>query len=121
MTMLDTAKRSHTSTSTGKARKLTYAETFIVGDAVRKYCKLEGKYAVYEEGWDDDRVVAELGGTFTTNNVAGIRRQLIGPIKMGRGINNGDLKTSRLIALEHRLEALELWASDQPKVPFVIE
>lgn len=105
-------ERSHS--STGKINKLTYAETFLVGDKLRLHCKLVDKYAVYDKDWDDAKIAQELGDKITAHNVAGVRRQLIGNLRLGRGTKVNEDQ------LERRIEALELWASDRTKAPFVL-
>lgn len=114
--MLDTTEK-HSHVSKDKIRKLSYTETFHIGDLIRQHCKLIGKYAVYEDGWTDERITCEIGGTFTQSNVQGVRAQLIGPLRIARETKEADLR-GRISALEERLTSLEDWATSRPKAPF---
>ena len=109
-------KRPHE--NTGKTRKMTYAETFYVGDILRLHCKRVGDYAVYDDGWDDEAVLKAAGGTFTKTNISALRQQIVGPLRIVKP-RKIDLDTeARLVKLEKIINDLEDWATSRPREPY---
>lgn len=93
--------------------KLAQADMVRLADFLRSVCKEVDGVAVYPPGWDDDKVVAALSGQIklNKNNVAGLRKSLIG--------NLPDRSPDPSLAdLKARIEKLEAWAAARPVVPF---
>ena len=109
-------KRSHE--NTGKLKKPTYAEAFFIGDLIRLHCKRVGDYAIYDDGWSDQEVLKQVGGTFVLNNVENIRRQIVGPLRISK-MKKADLDLEERIAkLEKIANDLEDWAASRPREPY---
>lgn len=98
---------------------LSRSALFLVGDCLRLHCVRADKagIAVYEEGWDDERIVTEFRDRFpiTLANVRGLREDLVGHLRRG-GDQGGD--APRFKELERRLAELERWAAARPVQPF---
>lgn len=62
---------------------------------------IHGEFCIYNTGWSDTRAAERLNVTAT--NVAHVRKELIGQLKMG---NPGNLPQSKLAA---RVQAMESW------------
>jgi hypothetical protein len=67
------------------SNRLTQVQAFEVGQVVQKYCTKVDGYAVYQDGWDDERVAqlctAELGYIVNANNVGFMRTGVVGPVR----------------------------------------
>jgi hypothetical protein len=99
--------------------KLVQTDLFKVGDFLRKHCAKVGIYAIYEPGWTDEKVAAEMRpgiSHINVNHVANLRRNLIGcfpPAVTGSTALLGGME--RVVA---RLSALEEWAESlAPNLP----
>ena len=128
-----------------KPNKLKQFETVKLSDLLRKHCTTVNGFAVYEEGWNDQRIVKELEAQFKINetNVGNLRRVMIGVFppseKTGGKASNVEL-IRRLEAAEKELNALAGyydkmekayndvlvlvkrmadWSSKRPRDPFV--
>lgn len=79
-------------------KSLTRVQEFKLGDMIRAHCKRIDDYAVYEEGWTDERCQQEMGGPeqCSINSVQNIRRELV-----------GDLRQQRLNSSKGKIEDLE--------------
>lgn len=86
---------------------MDYATVIAVGEKVKAHCTANDSGAVYESGWSDARIAEEVGGA-TIHNVLGIRERLF-----------GRLHKTKPASIEERLTALEVWAGQRPKCPFL--
>ena len=64
--------------------RVKFSDQLTVLARLQEVCKREGEAAVYQDGWDDERVAqvvrAQYGIACTRFNVEGIRIQMIGKI-----------------------------------------
>lgn len=66
--------------------KMDARQTVFLSKVLEQHCHGDGDVATYEEGWDDDRVLAEVsrindtGRPFTRRMVAGLRLSLFGRV-----------------------------------------
>lgn len=96
-----------------QSNKLTHTDLFKLGDLLRQHCETKDGFAVYSNGWDDTlmlELVKEKHPDMkvNVNNVAGLRKALMGNVRAPRG-NKVTVET--LLA---RIEALEVWAGARP-------
>ena len=84
---------------------MAYETVIALGERLKAVCQKIDGFAVYETGWDDARIAAELSVTIT--NVRGLREKIIGLVR-----------PARPGTIEKRLEALETWAAARPVAPF---
>lgn len=85
-------------------------QIFAVGDMIRKYCKLdEHGFAVYDDGWDDARILQCFISEFpiTITNVLRLRRDLVGDMRRGSKSDT----VEDIAMLRRRLFLLEQWAT----------
>ena len=103
--------------------KLKHNELFIVGDILRQHCRNVSGFAIYEEGWNDEKVITEMakshpGIRLTLNNIMGLRKTLLGPLPEKKA-------KATIVSLDERLTALEEWATSIPAnklpAPFVVK
>ena len=96
-------------------------ETVELGIIIKQHCHNIDGYAVYDQGWDDDKIVAEANKTingrrdgfvFVRSNVDGLRRSTIGNFPPVRQAN--PVMKNRMTDLEHRVNRLEMWARLRP-------
>lgn len=86
--------------------KLKQADVIALADFLRKVAKSENGVCIYDDGYNDQKVAHEL--SCTVNNVAGMRRAILGDLPKVVGGND----------IIRRLEALEAWAAARPVQPF---
>lgn len=69
--------------------RLTFSERFSVAQVLQKYCKQtpEG-LAKYDEGYDDARVAAIIGGKINELHIRGVRREIIGQLHKNSSTSN---------------------------------
>lgn len=78
---------------------MDYGAIVDAGALIRAHCRKDDSgFAVYEDGWSDERVHKELG-TATISNIVGLRRRLIG--------NTRRISTAPDAAQARRIELLE--------------
>ena len=87
-----------------KHRKLTYAEAHAAHSILARHCRKVGETAVYEDGWDDERVArvvqADAGiHHCRPGHIAGLRKQMYGNLQPPT--------TAGMAALVRRIENLE--------------
>ena len=88
---------------------LSRPDLFWLGDLMRKHCASVNGFAVYEEGWSDERLLKELidaGRLGSINNVRNLRLDLIGDIKkvssqIANGVSPDDIRV-----INDKLDAL---------------
>ena len=90
-----------------KRRMLGYDQVVQLGDELRKHCIPVDGYAVYEEGWDDHKLVQLMGGEqkCSVSSVAHLRQKLIGRL---RDHSTGKPNVDELL---DRIARLEAWAA----------
>lgn len=65
-----------------KTVRLTFPQRVAATKELEKHCtKGPDGYALYESGWDDDRVAAVLGQPYNKIHIRNIRRELLGNIR----------------------------------------
>lgn len=119
----------------GKRTKVNLREKAAIFALLAEYCKRDGEYANYDEGWDDDRIAAEVAKNYphvNTGHVQYIRLHVYGKTRDPRGGPSNSavekqideiadmLKNVETILLNHSqvLSKLAEWASRRPKDPF---
>ena len=64
-----------------KKRRATHAQVIEVADLLRLHCITSGPgFALYEDGWDDRKIVAALDFDCAESTVASIRRDILGDL-----------------------------------------
>ena len=87
-------------------RRLTSKERFVVTLLLNEHCAAHDGRAVYEEGWDDDRIAAETG--VGKQHVAYLRVTAIGKLRDAHqesAVVTSDLEL-RVARLEKQFAAL---------------
>lgn len=88
---------------------LPFKPRLKIYEALTKVCHNIDGDAVYDAGHDDSTVAAAmseaLGETISVNNVAGLRKEMIGNLRVGRPVIDADLR-ARVEALEATVERL---------------
>ncbi len=100
---------------------MDYATVVAVADVIKAHCKrTETGSAVYDEGWNDERVAKETGVTIA--NATSLRFKLIGTFNKPA---QGFLFDQRLAAVEEVLRIavqdisrLREWAAKRPVHPY---
>lgn len=92
--------------------KMNYRDTIEAGKIIEAHCKLVDGYAVYEEGWSDNRVHKTLlkalpGRKIGIKSIANMRRDVIGRLKTRTSIGLGNATSERLDVLEGHIMALK--------------
>lgn len=109
---------------------LNQADLFRLGDFLRQHCKIIGDGAAqYEPGWSDQRVVDESPVKATIYNVTGLRRALLGelkvvkPVTLEEHVAKLEERVMTLMEMDElihqRLSLLEVWGAKRPVQPFV--
>lgn len=109
---------------------LTFKEQLVVYERVKEVChKGEGDYALYDDGWTDGRIAAELG--FTKPQIARIRKDGVGLLASTPSLHD-KAKSGRMGTFETELarmkakleqvtalaDALTMWAGQRKMAPF---
>jgi len=100
-----------------KYNKLTTKQLIILSDKLRQVCHFDTvtNYAVYDEGWSDQRIVDESNMEYSLANVKSLRGDTIGILRKPRKPSDN---TTIIQSFEERLERLENWARGRPIQPF---
>lgn len=92
-----------------KISRLDHREIVSLSKSLEKHCsKGNDGFAVYSEGYDDERIAKE--NSVTTGNVAYLRNAIIGRLRAPKGQDTTNI--------EARIAALEAWAAGRPVDPF---
>lgn len=86
------------------------AQIYAIAKTLEAVGKVDGQYYEYNDKWSDRRV-AETHKC-TEHNVAGVRKQVFGPISAGQKPGSQSVLHQRLASIETRLDALEAAATD---------
>lgn len=80
---------------------MDYTEVVKVGALLTAHChRVDGtELCVFDEGWSDDRIAAEVGPSVTNDNVRKLRLKLIGKLQIK---NDADL-VQRLVTQHNAL------------------
>lgn len=84
--------------------KLSPKQRFDMNLMLNAHCKTIDGYAVYDEGWDDLRVAAELG--IPLNSVGYIRRSVFGKLKSAFVAKEDKTLVARVDRLEAQVAKL---------------
>jgi hypothetical protein len=77
-------------------------------DFIRKVCKRDGVVAVYDPGWSDERVAAEVGFPVSLTTVRTTREDCVGKLAQPP-------RPPTMADMHERLVALEAWALEGGK------
>ena len=109
---------------------LSFKEQLVVYERVKEVChKSDGGYALYDDGWSDGRIAADLG--FTRAQVSRIRKDEVGMLSSTVGFHTR-AKSGRMAEFEAELahtkakldqaivllDALVRWAGERKMAPF---
>lgn len=107
-----------TTTKGMKVNKLKGDAFIKLVDKIRQHCINIDGFAVYEDGWSDEKIFEAMKDEFTLtiHNVAGARRMAVGRFK--KTAPDIEVKAGSVADLRQRIEALEKWAAARPVEPF---
>lgn len=108
-----------------KKSTMTHVQTIALHALMSQHCqKGDDGYARYEEGWDDDRILAEINKTNPTDrpyskpSVTNLRLAMFGKVRVPpvAGVADQLAKLQAEVAsMQERLTALEQWAGARTK------
>ena len=61
--------------------RMSRAELFKASGLLSAHCQLVDGFAVYEEGWNDQRIAAETSPRLTLNSIQKLRSEAIGQLR----------------------------------------
>jgi hypothetical protein len=96
--------------------KASLTQRIAIYEQLKKVCKNVDGFAVYEDGWNDDKVASFC--EVTTGNVQSVRMELFGKIRMTKDDVKEAITRSvlaRLDVLERQIEELDLALNDLKK------
>jgi len=88
-------------------KTMTHVQAVALGEKLRTICETKCGVAVYAEGWDDARVVREMGDAYSDVSVRNLRAAMFGPLPKPS-------KPASIAELQARIERLEEWAAQRP-------
>lgn len=92
----------------GTRMQLNHKQHLELADFIRKVCKRDGVVAVYDPGWNDERVATEIGFACSITSVKTTRKDAVGELA-------APPRPPTMADLHERLCALEVWAIEGRK------
>lgn len=89
-----------------KKLALTQQETFRLSALLAQHCTLVDEAVVYEEGWDDNRIAAEISERCTAAKVVELRQRYIGRTKAEMSDGRTNNFVTRINHLEAQIKSL---------------
>jgi hypothetical protein len=101
-----------------KRHNATKRQNLVIGDLVRAHCSRVGDYAVYADGWDEQRILAEVNANnpdpdkvIHMASVQSMRKDLFGNVRKAREektMSVSQLLVQRVKDLENDVDRIEL-------------
>ncbi len=99
-------------------RKMTHVMAIALSKQLEDVCKKHMGFAVYAEGWDDDRVAKTMtentGDQYSERAVYGLRKSLYGDIAKKAKPDTVQELQARIELLEKHVARLTSWAVARP-------